>query len=141
MPLWTIHHSPGVFTDDDKASLAGEITDRYEKVGLPRFYVVVIFREVTAADFFVGGVSAPLSARVEIAHIARHLPDSASRRRTARWVGDVLAPYLERHDGLHWEFHIDETSEELWMINGLVPPPARSDAEKEWARTNEAAAY
>ncbi len=141
MPLWKIHHSPGVFTDADKARLAGEITDRYEKVGLPRFYVVVIFAETTADNFYVGGEAAPLSARIEIAHIARHLPDSASRRRTALWVNDVVTPYLERHEGLHWEFHIDETSEELWMINGFVPPPGRSDAEKVWAQANAASAY
>ncbi|MGJ0118707.1 tautomerase family protein [Williamsia sp. MIQD14] len=140
MPLWTIHHSPGIFTDEDKRVLAEQITDRYESVGLPRFYVVVIFREVSAADIFVGGTSAPRTARIEIAHIARHLPDSASRRRTAGWVGDVLSPYLDR-DEIHWEFHIDETSEELWMINGLVPPPARSEAEKAWAVNGRAAPY
>ncbi|WP_328856196.1 tautomerase family protein [Williamsia herbipolensis] len=140
MPLWTIHHSPGIFTDEDKHALAEQITDRYEEVGLPRFYVVVIFREVGAGDIFVGGASAPKTARIEIAHIARHLPDSASRRRTARWVGDVLSPYLVR-DEIHWEFHIDETSEELWMINGLVPPPARSEAEKAWAANGRAAPY
>ena len=47
----------------------------------------------------------------------------------------------EQHDGLHWEFHVDETSEDLWMINGLVPPPGRSEAEKAWARANAATAY
>lgn len=141
MPLWTIHHSPGVFTDADKQQLAGQIADRYEQVGLPRFYVVTIFTETAADDFYVGGEKASLGVRVVIEHIARHNPDSAARQNTARWIRKMLAPYVERHEGLHWEFHVDETSEELWMINGLVPPPARSEAEKAWAQANKPLPY
>jgi len=42
---------------------------------------------------------------------------------------------------LHWEFHADETSEDLWMINGLVPPQGGSEAEKAWATANVASPY
>ncbi len=58
-----------------------------------------------------------------------------------RWLKRILHPHLEKHDGLHWEFHADETSEDLWMINGLVPPPGGSEAEKAWATTNVASPY
>ena len=44
-------------------------------------------------------------------------------------------------DGVHWEVHVDETSEQLWLINGLVPPPGGSDAEKAWAAANATSAY
>ena len=30
---------------------------------------------------------------------------------------------------------------DLWLINGLVPPPPSSDAEKQWARENRAIPY
>ena len=45
MPLWTIHHTPGIFSDEEKHQLAARITDHYERIGLPRFYVVTIFNE------------------------------------------------------------------------------------------------
>jgi hypothetical protein len=79
--------------------------------------------------------------RVVIDHIARHAADSQNRRRITEWINQILTPTLEQHPGLHWEFHVDETSEELWMINGLVPPPGGSDAEKRWAQENVATAY
>lgn len=141
MPLWTIHHTPGIFTDTEKRELASRITDHYEKIGLPRFYVVVIFTETAPANLYVGGEPTPAGVRVVIEHIARSSVDSAGRQRTSRWIKSILEPYLDRHEGLHWEFHVDETSEELWMINGLIPPPAGSEAEREWVRSNAASVY
>jgi phenylpyruvate tautomerase PptA (4-oxalocrotonate tautomerase family) len=141
MPLWTIHHTPGLFTDDDKRQLASHITDHYEKAGLPRFYVVTLFHETRPEDFYVGGEPTPAGVRIAIDHIARHNPDRESRRRTAQWIKGMLRSHLERHAGLHWEFHADETSEDLWMINGIAPPPGGSDAEKDWAKQNAASPY
>ncbi|OZC77233.1 hypothetical protein CH251_05435 [Rhodococcus sp. 06-462-5] len=54
---------------------------------------------------------------------------------------DILATYLTQYDRVHWEFHIDETSEELWMIDGLIPPPGRSEAEMAWAEANAPLPY
>ncbi|MER7948729.1 tautomerase family protein [Streptomyces sp. NPDC096079] len=141
MPLWTVHHTPGVFSDDDKHRLASAVADHYEKAGLPRFYVVTLFHEVRPEDFHVSGDPTPVGVRITVDHIARHNPDGDSRRRTARWIREMLRPHLDRVAGLHWEFHVDETSEELWMINGLVPPPGGSDAERHWAEQNAATPY
>ncbi|MFE0645413.1 tautomerase family protein [Streptomyces sp. NPDC058877] len=141
MPLWTIHHTPGVFSDEEKQRLASAITDHYEKVGLPRFYVITLFHETRPEDFHVGGLPAPLGVRISIDHIARHNPDQEARRRTARWIRQMLQPHLERHTALHWEFHVDETSDDLWMINGLVPPPGGSTAERHWAEENRTIHY
>lgn len=141
MPLWTIHHTPGIFTDVEKRELASRITDHYEKIGLPRFYVVVVFNETTPVNLYVGGEPTPVGVRVVIEHIARSSVDSAGRQRTTQWIKSILAPYLDRHEGMHWEFHVDETSEELWMINGLIPPPAGSEAEHEWVRSNAVSVY
>mgnify|MGYP000535291066 FL=1 len=140
MPLWTIHHTPGIFTADEKRELATRITDHYAQIGLPRFYVVVLFTETRPDNMYVGGEPTPIGVRIVIEHIARHNPDRESRQRTARWINAILSPYVSE-PGLHWEFHVDETSEELWMINGLVPPPGGSAAEQDWARTNVAAPY
>ncbi|GCE38190.1 hypothetical protein Rhow_001229 [Rhodococcus wratislaviensis] len=139
--MWTIHHTSGIFADDDKRLLAARIADHYEQVGLPRFYVVTLFHETRPEDFYVGGEPTPVGVRIAIDHIARRNPDQETRRRTAQWIKGMLQPYLEQHASLHWEFHVDETSEDLWMINGIVPPPGGSDAEKNWAKQNSASPY
>ncbi|MFK0181621.1 tautomerase family protein [Streptomyces xanthochromogenes] len=141
MPMWNIHHTPGVFGAVEKQRLASDITDHYEKVGLPRFYVVTLFQQVRCEDFYVGGRPIELGVRIAVDHIARRNADEEARRRTAQWVKGMLQPHLARHDGLHWEFHVDETSSELWMINGLVPPPPFSDAERRWAVMNSTSDY
>ncbi|TDZ76344.1 tautomerase family protein [Mycobacteroides salmoniphilum] len=140
MPLWTIYHTPNVFSDNEKSELAKSITEVYVTVGLPRFYVVTVFKEIEPSDFYVGGEQTGTAVRIVVDHIARTLPDKAGRERITQYLGRVLAPHLDRAN-VHWEFHIDETSEELWMINGLVPPPMNSDAEREWARTNRSSPY
>ncbi|WP_016890358.1 tautomerase family protein [Mycobacteroides abscessus] len=140
MPLWTIYHTPNIFTDKEKTELANSITEVYTAVGLPRFYVITVFKQIEPADLYVGGEQTDSAVRIVVDHIARTLPDKAARERTTRRLGAALAPYLNR-PGLHWEFHVDETSQELWMINGLVPPPMNSSAEREWARTNTISPY
>ncbi|MEV1201099.1 tautomerase family protein [Microbispora rosea] len=141
MPLWTIHHTPGIFTDAEKHRLAARIADHYEQIGLPRFYVVTLFHQTRPEDFYVGGEPTPAGVRITVDHIARSNPDRESRRRTAQWIKSMLQPHLEGHAALHWEFHVDETSEDLWMINGIAPPPGGSDAEKRWAASNSASPY
>ena len=141
MPLWTIHHTPDFFTAEDKRELASRITDHYEKAGLPRFYVVVIFNETRSGEMYVGGEQTDVALRVVIDHIARRAADKEHRNRIAHWVKAILSPYLDGRDNLHWEFHVDETSEDLWMINGLIPPPMGSDAEKRWVVENAVSAY
>ncbi|PJE20853.1 MAG: 4-oxalocrotonate tautomerase [Mycobacterium sp.] len=141
MPLWTIHHTPGIFTDEEKHELATRITDHYEKAGLPRFYVIALFKETRTEDFYVGGEPTPVGIRVVIDHIARHSHSTGDRQRITHWINGILAPLSQAKPNLHWEFHVDETSEELWMINGLVPPPGGSEAEKAWARANAVSAY
>ncbi|MGH3726814.1 MAG: tautomerase family protein [Mycobacterium sp.] len=140
MPMWTIYHTPNAFSDNEKSELAGNIADIYTAVGLPRFYVVTLFTEVQPENFYVGGEKTSAGVRILVDHIARQLPNKSARERVTARIGQVLAPYLDK-SGLHWEFHIDETSEELWMINGQVPPPMNSEAEREWARTNQSAPY
>lgn len=141
MPLWTIHHTPGIFSDDDKHQLASRITDQYERAGLPRFYVMTIFNETRPDDFYVGGQRTQVGVRVVIDHIARRSTDKQSRERITHWIKGMLQPYMDKHEGAHWEFHVDETSDELWMINGLVPPPGGSEQEKVWVKANFASPY
>ncbi len=123
MPLWKIYHPVGCFTADDKHQLSQRITALYKR--LPRFYVGVVFQEVPKESFYVGGEPRNNFVRIWVDHIARTLPSAEARK---WWIGQcdaALAP-LVRDRGLDWEFHIDETSFELWSIQGIRPPPADS---------------
>lgn len=53
----------------------------------------------------------------------------------------MLVPYFRDRPELTWEYHIYETPRDLWRVQGLIPPPALSDAEIEWKETNQAAPY
>ena len=140
MPLWTIHHTPGIFSDDEKRDLASRIADHYEKAGLPRFYVVTIFNETRPEDFYVGGEPTPVGVRVS-SNTSPGAPPIFESPADRPWINGILTPFLDRHPDLHWEFHVDETSEELWMIGGIVPPPGGSEAEKAWGRATAPSPY
>ncbi len=94
-----------------------------------------------AIVFYVGGQPVTNGIRVVIDHIARSSSSAEERQQTARWIKRIMQPHIERYEGVYWEFHADETSSELWMIDGLVPPPGGSEAEKLWARQNAATPY
>jgi phenylpyruvate tautomerase PptA (4-oxalocrotonate tautomerase family) len=140
MPLWNVYHPVGAFTEQEKRELADRITGVYEAAGLPRFYVVALFHEVDRGSFYVGGEPADDAVRIEIDHIARHSADAAGRESVRQRVSAVIAPFAAGK-GLRWEFHIDETPRDLWMISGSVPPPSGSDTEKLWARENRPVPY
>ena len=133
MPLWKLYHPPGVFSPQDKQHLAERITALYRR--LPKFYVGVVFQEVAADSFFIGGQPASKFVRIWVDHIARTLPTPEIRK---WWIGQcdaALAPYI-RDRGLDWEFHIDETPFELWSIQGIRPPKADTEDEKRWIAEN-----
>jgi len=66
MPLWKIHHPVGAYTAADKKEFAEAITRVYEAVPIPKFYVVVLFEEVAADSFYVGGDSHDRFVRINI---------------------------------------------------------------------------
>jgi phenylpyruvate tautomerase PptA (4-oxalocrotonate tautomerase family) len=133
MPLWKIYHPVGAFTAGDKQQLSERITALYSR--LPKFYVGVVFQEVAEDSFFVGGQPAGNFVRIWVDHIARTLPTPEAR---TWWIGQcdaALAPFI-RDRGLDWEFHIDETSFELWSIQGIRPPAAGTEDEQRWIAEN-----
>jgi hypothetical protein len=94
---------------------------------MPRFYVVVVFEEVSSDSFFVGGESVGNFVRIVIAHIARTLPTDL-RSAALDIIESKLAPHI-RDRGLDWELHIDETPIDLWRVQGLPAPEYGSEAE------------
>ena len=56
MPLWNIYHPVGAYSAQDKG-IRRKVTAMYSGIPIPKFYVVMIFEEVAADLFYVGGVS------------------------------------------------------------------------------------
>ncbi|MGA5822753.1 tautomerase family protein [Kitasatospora sp. NPDC094028] len=140
MPLWHVYHSPGTYTAPQKKQLATDITEFYARFGLPKFYAVVLFHDVDPESFHIGGEPAPDAVRIVVEHLARHSEDPDLRRRTREALAALLAPHTTDR-GLYCEFHVDETPRDLWMIDGLTPPPPLSEAERHWAEENRPSPY
>jgi phenylpyruvate tautomerase PptA (4-oxalocrotonate tautomerase family) len=134
MPLWKIYHPVGAFSAEEKAGLSEAITALYSP-RLPKFYVGVVFQEVAADSFYVGGEPATNFVRIWVDHIARTLPTAEARAWFIGRCDEALAPFI-RDKGFDWEFHIDETSFELWSIQGFRPPLPDSEDEKRWKAEN-----
>ena len=137
MPLWTIYHPVAAFEAAHKQALAKAITKLYD---FPAFYVGVVFIEQDRDSLYRGGEPADNFVRIAVDHInlTWKSPEEASRR--VKQFDEALAPTM-RDRGLLWEFHIDETPRNYWLIEGFSPPPSGSEAEKRWMRENKPSAY
>jgi phenylpyruvate tautomerase PptA (4-oxalocrotonate tautomerase family) len=140
MPLWKIHHPAGEYSVDDKKGFAGAITQVYDAVPIPRFYVVVIFEDVLADSFYVGGEPHGRFVRIQVDQMARTLPGPVIREWWVRNLDEVIAPWV-RDRGYDWEFTITEPPFDLWSLQGQIPPPFESAAEKRWIKENKATPY
>ncbi|MFE6055876.1 tautomerase family protein [Kitasatospora sp. NPDC056446] len=140
MPLWHVYHPPRAYTPEQKQQLSTDITAFYTRFGLPKFYVMVLFHEIEPGSFHLGGEPSDSAVRIVVEHLARQTEDPELRRRTREALADLLAPHTTGR-GLYCEFHIDETPQNLWMIDGLTPPPPGSEVEQLWARENRPSPY
>ncbi|KAL3602894.1 hypothetical protein FPOAC2_07210 [Fusarium poae] len=143
MPLWLIYHTPGIFLDNaSKQAFAKDITSFYTRVGLPAFYAIVNFIPMPTGTLWKGGeIPDKPFVRIAIDHIAVRLDNTAEEyHRCTEGIEKVLKPHIA-DKGYDYEYHIDETERDLWRINGFIPPPFKSDAEKDWARLNKAVPY
>jgi phenylpyruvate tautomerase PptA (4-oxalocrotonate tautomerase family) len=140
MPLWKIHHPAGEYSDADKKAFSEAITRVYEAVPIPRFYVVVIFEGVSPDDMYVGGETHGTFVRIQIDQMARTLPGPVIREWWVRNLDEVIAPWV-RDRGYDWEFTVTEPPFDLWSLQGQIPPPFESVAERRWVQENKATPY
>jgi hypothetical protein len=144
MPLWEIYHPAGTYEDQaSKIAFAEDITKMYTELGLPAFYVVTNFIPFQKGDMLVGGepkLGKPF-IRMVITQIAINMPneDAAYRTCTSR-IDKILKPNIADL-GYDWEYHVCETERRLWKVNGMNPPPWKSEEEKVWAKENRPVAY
>ena len=89
---------------------------------------------------YVGGEEHTNFAWISIQHIARSLDTTEKKEWFLRSVDEVLTPVLEAK-GADWEYAVHETPRDLWKVNGLVPPPTGSEAERKWVELNRPISY
>jgi phenylpyruvate tautomerase PptA (4-oxalocrotonate tautomerase family) len=141
VPYWEIFAPEDAFTPQDREQLSEAITSIYvDYVNLPKFYVVVLFKETPANTMYVGGKAANNFVRVVVDHIARQMDTAEMRALCMTVIEQKLAPFVKDR-GYDWEVHLDETPMDLWRTQGLVPPLPESDMEKLWARENRPIPY
>jgi len=130
----------GAYSAQDKKEIAEQVTAMYSRIPIPKFYVVMIFEEVAADSVYVGGVSHSKFVRLKLEHMARTLPGPVVREWWVKAVDQLIAPYV-RDRGYDWEVTIDEVPADLWSLQGEIPPPFESHAEKRWVKENQASPY
>ena len=157
MPLWQLFTPENAFTPEEKADLANKITNIYSgpkakaNLGfeLPRFYTTVVFHEIKADSFFVGGKSHDKFVQIEVVHIARTNEGAAALAGitveeilggTSRSVSEALKPYIADR-GYEVEFHVETAPFETWKIDGMTPPAPESAAERRWFEENRSSPY
>lgn len=100
MPLWNLYCNKYAYSLEDKRSFAEAITDIYASVGMPRFYVSVVFHELPRNSLFIGGVPRNSFVRISIDHIARTtLPEN--RQEMLTFLNKYIDPFVR--DRGSWE--------------------------------------
>jgi phenylpyruvate tautomerase PptA (4-oxalocrotonate tautomerase family) len=140
MPLWKVHHPVGAYSEDDKKEFAQAITGIYTQIPIPAFYVVTIFEEVEGSNVYVGGERHERFVRIQVDQMARTLPGSIIREWWVHMLDEKIKPYVGDR-GYDWEFTCSELPADLWSLQGIVPPPFSSVAERRWVRENKAMPY
>jgi phenylpyruvate tautomerase PptA (4-oxalocrotonate tautomerase family) len=157
MPLWRIYCNPETFSPEERTSLAQTITSLYTNLGLPAFYVNVLFIDVLEQNFLIGGQRTKNTIRFSVEHVARAMPSADSeegRLRISRWMDRIsnvgsnvrrvrawidrlqtLKPFIP--PGHLWEITTSNTPMDQWRIQGVKPPPPGSEEEKSWVKANK----
>jgi hypothetical protein len=73
MPLHRFFTPKGLYSADEKAAISKAVTGVYRT--LPEFYVVVLFIELDADSFFVGGLPKNNFLRIAAEHYARNFSE------------------------------------------------------------------
>ena len=106
MPLHRIFHPPSAFSAKDKQELSERITAIYTGVGLPAFYVVVLFIPIEKDSFFVSGKPTDKFIRLVVQHLARQMTSDEQKEGFSKTYEEILAPYI-KDKGYDWEVTLE----------------------------------
>ncbi|GAA5168766.1 tautomerase family protein [Pseudonocardia eucalypti] len=152
MPVWHVYHPENAYTAEDKIELGKRITNIYVDnfdLNLPRFYVGVFFHGIARESYIVGGEARDRSVHIDILHIARSHDQVAERvglllaevnKIFLKVAHEALNPYVKDR-GYESELYVQQTDRETWQIDGMVPPPSWSEAERQWGKENHSSPY
>ena len=124
MPFWKVYHPVGAFTAEDKKMLANRITELYDNIPIPRFYVVFIFEEVAQDSCFVGGEPHNRFFRFKIDQMARTTTGPVIREWWMKTLDAVIAPFVKDR-GNDCEITFDDTPFDLWWSDAGASHPIR----------------
>ncbi|KAK3065957.1 hypothetical protein LTR53_017852, partial [Teratosphaeriaceae sp. CCFEE 6253] len=83
--------------------------------------------------------------RLAIAHIHVHSTDFSMEKQSAdEQVRKGIDATIKRSiidKGYSYEYGVTEEPREFWKIDGLMPPPWKSEAEKMWVKEGKAVPY
>jgi phenylpyruvate tautomerase PptA (4-oxalocrotonate tautomerase family) len=104
MPLYTLYHPPGAFTQWEKPAIAKLITESHcSATGAGAFFVKVIFIPCNAGDIYSGGKLDDQLVRVT--GVIRAGRDTSTRQKILKGIWDGLQEYL---DGRPCEISLEE---------------------------------
>jgi phenylpyruvate tautomerase PptA (4-oxalocrotonate tautomerase family) len=102
MSLHRIYHPLNAFSAADKQGLAERITALYTAIGLPAFYVNVIFVSTEANSFFVGGQAKDKYIQIVIQHLATQLQNDETKKIIMEKYEKAILPFI-KEKGYDWE--------------------------------------
>ncbi len=143
MPRWNFFLVAGLLSEEEKESVADQITQIYTRASFPKFWVNVIFEEQPSGNFYNGGKSDSKSIFFYISHAARSFESEEERLEFHDFVDKIVRPVFEPK-GLEWEYNIYSWPSSNWRITGMEPPlPNGDDPEsfKLWREQNKAVPY
>jgi hypothetical protein len=99
-------------------SLAQSATQYHVNVGVPAFYVHIVFFPIPPNNFYTEGTRRAQTVFIEIDHIARDLDplDKETSKRPNDGIDKVMKPYMI-DKGFNLEYAALEGQACLWRIN------------------------
>lgn len=100
MPLWRVFSNPSTFDSTQREGLAKAVTGLYTYIGLPAFYVNVLFINLDEDSLWIGGEKKPNFVRIVVEQIARTMPDPDTESGKAHRKGwmdmiNAVSKYLQ----------------------------------------------
>ncbi|KAJ7674042.1 putative oxalocrotonate tautomerase [Mycena polygramma] len=142
MPLHRFFTPKGLYSDEDKAAIAAAVTSVY--VVILKFYVVVVFVELDAQSFFVGGKSTDRFRRIATETLCTTLLYATLTATNSEWKRGFMDRYekalepFTKGRGIDWEVQINDVDRTMWNENGMAPPLPDTEEEDIWKRENRA---
>ena len=90
MPRWNLYYTAGLLSDEEKESLAVQVTKLYQSYGHPSFWTNVMFEEQPLKNYWAGGKSEHKAVFFYISHAARGFDSEEERLRFHETIDNIV---------------------------------------------------